>query len=88
MDITQEQINACQLLVELEDMYINRISSEDDNIENRSKLEPLRISINHIKETYNIEDDIRSTYDRYIRLMRASLIYKDILENINEDGRE
>jgi hypothetical protein len=68
-------------------MYINRISTEGDNIENRNRLEPIRTSINHIKEKYEIEDDIRSTYDRYIRLMRASLIYKDVIENINEDER-
>jgi hypothetical protein len=86
MNITEEQINACQLLIELEDMYINRIMEDGDSDSIRIKLQPIRHSINSLKETYNIEDDIRSMYDRYTRLMRASIIYKDILDNINNSN--
>lgn len=85
-NITTAQINACEFLIELEDIYMQRLIEEGDSEEVRLRLQPIRDCINHIKEVYKIEDDIRTEYDRHSRLIRASIIYKDIIKNINNEN--
>ena len=81
MNISEDQIYACETLILLEDQYLTGLNKD----ESRVKLEPIRKCIAHLKSEYGISDDVRSSYDRYIRLMRANVIYSDLINQLNND---
>lgn len=80
MDITSEQISACSWLVFLEDQYLEALNTGTD----RTELEPLRKTIQYMQTEYDINDEIRSLYDKYTRLVRAQMMYGDVLKNLQD----
>lgn len=80
----QVQIHACETLLSLEDMYLEKLSESDD----REQLEPLRTCIGLLREVYKIETETLIEYDKYIRMARMSAIYGDINDDIEESNTE
>ena len=80
--MTEDQQSACQILLELEDLYLQKLSEGAE----RKSIEPLRNSISWIQQHYNIDDNILSEYDKYTRLARREILYADLIkESSNSD---
>ena len=79
----EEIKHACEILLDLEDMYIERLSGGED----RNNIEPLRTAINALREIYKIENETLEKFDKYTRTARYKAIYSDVVEESNvEDG--
>lgn len=87
LTIDKNKLYALEILSELEDLYITKISQEDNEL-NRQKLEPLRKSINFIREEYELDDKAEYLYSQYIKGLRYSVLYSDIMEQLKNDNSD
>ena len=87
LTIDKNKLYALEILSELEDMYITKISQEDNEL-NRQKLEPLRKSINFIREEYELDDKAEYLYSQYIKGLRYSVLYSDIMQQLKNDNSD
>ncbi len=82
--IDKNKLYALEIISELEDSYISKISQDDTEL-NRQKLEPLRKSINFIREEYELDDKAEYLYSQYIKGLRYSILYSDIMKQFKND---
>ena len=83
LTIDKEKLYALEILGELEDLYISKITQDGAD---REKLEPLRKSINYIREAYALDDKAEYLYSQYVKGIRYSIIYADLIEQLkNQD---
>jgi hypothetical protein len=87
LTIDKNKLYALEILSELEDMYITKITQEDNEL-NRQKLEPLRKSINFIREEYELDDKAEYLYSQYIKGLRYSVLYSDIMQQLKNDNSD
>jgi hypothetical protein len=85
LSIDKNKLYALEIIGELEDIYISKISQDDSEL-NRQKLEPLRKSINFIRDEYKLDDKAEYLYSQYIKGLRYSIIYSDIMEQLKNDN--
>lgn len=84
--IDKDKLYAFEIIGELEDLYINKLG-DNGSPEIRQRLEPLRNSINFIRDTYKLDDDSEYLYNQYVKGIRYSIIYTDVIEKINEESK-
>lgn len=87
LTIDKQKLYALEIIGELEDLYITKISQEDTEL-NRQKLEPLRKSINFLREEYELDDKAEYLYSQYVKGLRYSIIYSDIMEQLKNDNSD
>jgi len=87
LTIDKNKLYALEILSELEDLYITKITQEDNEL-NRQKLEPLRKSINFIREEYELDDKAEYLYSQYIKGLRYSVLYSDIMQQLKNDNSD
>jgi len=86
-NINKDQLHALEILGELEDLYISKISQSESN-ETRIRLEPLRKCINFLREQYSLDDKAEYLYSQYVKGLRYGIIYSDIIEKLKNESKE
>jgi hypothetical protein len=80
LKIDRDKLFALEILNELEDSYINKINEGT----NRDNIEPLRKCINYLRDEYQLDDKAEYLYSQYVKGLRFSVIYADVIEQMNK----
>jgi hypothetical protein len=85
LNIDKDKLHALEVLGELEDLYIGKIS-QNDNDSTRQRLEPLRKCINYLRDEYQLDDKAEYLYGQYVKGIRYGIIYSDIIEQLKNES--